>query len=46
MNESKNISEVKPMRILTVAVVLTDKVSLGNYSKKSHVEISPVPILI
>lgn len=25
MNGSKNISEVKPMRLLTVAVVLTDK---------------------
>lgn len=46
MNGNKDISKVKPKRLLTVSVVLTDKVSRGNYSKNSYIEISPVPILI
>lgn len=34
MNGSKNISEVKPMRLLTVVVVLTDKSILWNLKWK------------
>lgn len=36
VNGNKDISKVKSMRCLTVAEVLIDKVSHGNYSKNNH----------
>lgn len=45
MNGNKDISQVKPMGLLTVAEVLIDKVFCGN-DGKIVIEISPVPILI